>query len=153
MFGRRAGGRGIVFLRDRRMPLSGASIDHIAVGPSGVTVIDAKRYRGRIEVERRGETTEHLLLGRRDCTQLVDSVIAQADAVRVILADGRHSAVPVRAVLCFVEGDWPWSGSFEVRGVPVVTPREASKLCASGELPAATVTEVAEALSARLAPA
>ncbi len=157
MFGRRAGGRGVVFLHDRRIPQSGANIDRVAIGPSGVTVIEAKRYRGRIEVERRGgllrESTEHLLVGRRDCTPLVDGVLAQADAIRAILADGPHSAVPVRAVLCFVEGDWPWSGSFEVRGVPVVTPREAAKLCARGELPAATFTLVAEALRARLTPA
>ena len=130
------------------MPRSRANIDHVAIGPAGVTVIDAKRYRGRIEVERR-----RLLVGRRDCTPLVDSVLAQADVVRAILADGPHSAVPVRAVLCFVEGEWPWSGSFEVRGVPVVTPRQAAKLCASGELPAATVTDLADALNARLAPA
>ena len=148
MFGRRAGGRGVVFLHDRRIPRSGANIDHLAVGPSGVTVIDAKRYRGRIEVERR-----HLLVGRRDCTPLVDSVIAQAEVVRAILADGPHSVVPVRGVLCLVEGDWPWSGSFEVRGVPILTPRQAGRLCASGDLPATAVTEVADALSARLAPA
>ena len=145
-------GRGVVFLHDRRVPRSRASIDHIAIGPSGVAVIAAKRYRGRIEVERRGglfrEHTEHLLVGRRDCTELVDGVVAQADVVRAILADGHATVrVPVRAVLCFVEGEWPWSGSVELRGVPVVTPQQAAKLCASGQLPAATVTEVADALT------
>src|SRR6476469_9593497 len=120
--------RGVVFLHDRRMPQSRVNLDHVAIGPAGVTVIDANRDRGRIEVER-----QRLLVGRRDCTPLVDSVLAQADAVRAVLADGPHSAVPVRAVLCFVEGEWPWSGSFEVQGVPVVTPRQATKLCASGE--------------------
>ena len=37
-------------LHDRRMPHSKANIDHIAVGASGVYVIDTKRYRGKIEV-------------------------------------------------------------------------------------------------------
>jgi hypothetical protein len=142
--------RGVVFLHDRQMPGSGGNIDHVAIGPPGVTVIDAKRYRGRIAVERR---TEHLVVAGRDCTGLIDGVVAQADAVRSTLADGPHSNVPVRAVLCFVDGDWPWSGLFEVRGVPVLGPRAAAKLCAAGALPAAAVTEIADALRARLAPA
>lgn len=34
-------------LRDRRIPGSRANIDHLAVTPTGVHVIDAKRYNGR----------------------------------------------------------------------------------------------------------
>jgi len=128
--------------------------DRIAVGPGGVTVIDAKRYRGRIAVECRGglfrDRTEHLVVGGRDCTALVDGVLAQAEAVAHLLAGGTYVVVPVRALLCFVDGDWPWSGGLEVRGVPVVTPRRAAKLCATGDLPAAVVTAIADALRARL---
>jgi hypothetical protein len=40
--------RGVV-LHDRAIPRSRANIDHIAVVPSGVWVIDTKRYRGRVE--------------------------------------------------------------------------------------------------------
>ena len=61
--------------------------------------------------------------------------------------------VPVRAVLCFVDGDWPWSGELEVRGVPVVAPRRAAKLCATGDVPPDVVTAIAGALQARLVPA
>ena len=136
------------------MPRSRANIDHLAIGPSGVAVIDAKRYSGRIAVERRGglfrERTEHLMVAGRDWTKLIDGVLAQAEAVRELLAGGPHAAVPVRALLCFVDGDWPWGGPLEVRGVPVLSPRRAAKLCAAGALPAATVTEVADALDARL---
>jgi nuclease-like protein len=153
----RAIAQGVVALHDRRMPGSRGNIDHIAIGPAGVTVIDAKRYRGMIEVERRGgllqERTEHLVVGGRDCTKLVDGVLAQAEAVRQIVGDGPHSAVPVRALLCFVDGDWPWSGRLEVRGVPVVAPRRAAKLCATGPCSAVTVTAIADALAARLPPA
>ena len=131
--------------------------DQIAVGPAGVTVIDTQRYPGTIAVECRGglfrDRTEHLVVGGRDCTALVDGVIAQADAVRHVLAAGPYEAVPVRAVLCFVDGDWPWSGELEVRGVPVVTPRRAAKLCATGSVSAAVVTAIADALKTRLAPA
>lgn len=40
----------VPLLHDRRVPHSLANIDHIAVGASGVYVIDTKRYRGKIEV-------------------------------------------------------------------------------------------------------
>jgi hypothetical protein len=38
--------RGISALHDRRIPGTRANIDHIAVGPRGVFVIDAKKYTG-----------------------------------------------------------------------------------------------------------
>jgi len=144
---------GMVLLHDRRMPGSRGSIDHLAIGPSGVTVIDAENDRGRIEVECRGgllrERTEHLMVAGRDRTALVDGVLAQADAVRALLAV--DADIPIRAMLCFADGDWPWSGPVELRGVQVLTPRRAAKLCAAGGVPAATVTEIAGALDARLA--
>ena len=37
---------GIEVLDDRRVPGSRTNIGHIVVGPSGVLVIDAKKYRG-----------------------------------------------------------------------------------------------------------
>ncbi|HJQ41669.1 MAG TPA: nuclease-related domain-containing protein, partial [Jatrophihabitantaceae bacterium] len=39
---------GIVALHDRRIPRSQANIDHIAISPSGVFVVDAKRYAGLV---------------------------------------------------------------------------------------------------------
>lgn len=150
-------GHDVVLLHDRRMPRSRANIDHLAIGPSGVTVIDAKRYSGRITVERRGgllhDRTEHLRVHRRDKTKLVDGVLAQADAVRAVLAGGPYATVPVRAVLCFVDGDWPLFGRLEVRGVPVLPPRQTAKLCRDdGPLDRAGVQELARDL-ARLLPA
>ena len=146
---------GMVLLHDRRMPGSRGSIDHLAIGPSGVTVIDAENDRGRIEVERRGgllrERTEHLMVDGRDRTALVDGVLAQADAVRTLLAV--DADIPIRAMLCFVDGDWPWSGPLELRGVPVLTPRRAAKLCSAGPLAPRTIGELAGLLDARLAAA
>ncbi len=115
------------------MPTGRANIDHLAIGPSGVTLIDAKRYRGQIAVERRGgllsPRTEHLIVRGREQTRLVDGVLAQAQSVRRTLASGPHATVPVQALLCFVDGDWPLLGRLEVRGVPVLPPRRAAKLC------------------------
>src|SRR5213592_1999593 len=39
----------VIVLHDRRLPRSRANIDYLAVTPSGVYVIDAKRYKGKIE--------------------------------------------------------------------------------------------------------
>ena len=41
-------------LHDRRIPRSRANIDHLAVTPGGVYVIDAKWYSGRIEARDKG---------------------------------------------------------------------------------------------------
>ena len=149
---------GVVLLHDRRMPPSRGNIDHIAVGPSGVTVIDAKRYRGRIAVEHRGgllrARTEHLRVGGREQTKLVDGVLAQADAVSQLLEGSEHHGVTVRAVLCFVDGDWPLLGRLQVRGVPILPPRHAAKLCrAEGPLDASQIERLAGELARRLPPA
>jgi len=63
-------------LHDRRIPGSKANLDHIAVTPSGVYVIDAQRYRGRrpqtqVDSGLFRPRTEHLIVGRRDSTKLV----------------------------------------------------------------------------------
>jgi hypothetical protein len=143
---KRAAGHGVVLLHDRCVPGSRANIDHIAIGPAGVFVIDAKRYTGRIGVERRGgllrPRTEHLLVGGRDRTKLVDGVLAQAEVVRSLCAAAVHP------VLCFVDGDWPFMARLEVRGVPILGPRKVAKLCrAQGPL---DVEAVAGELAARL---
>jgi Nuclease-related domain len=40
-------GSGVRLLNDRRVPGARATIDHLAIGPRGVTVIDAVRESGR----------------------------------------------------------------------------------------------------------
>lgn len=40
----------VIFLHDRGVPRTRRNIDHIGVAPSGVYVVDAKRYKGRVEV-------------------------------------------------------------------------------------------------------
>lgn len=63
-------------LHDRRIPGSRANLDHLVVCPTGVFVVDAKRYQGRphrvVEGGLFSPRTEKLLVGRRDCTKLVD---------------------------------------------------------------------------------
>ena len=142
-------------LHDRRMPRSRANIDHLAVTPSGVWVIDAKRYAGRPRLTVEGgllrPRVEKLMVGRRDRTTLVDGVRTQVAAVRALV----DPEVPVRGVLCFVEADWPLlGGAFEVRGVDVLSPRKLYRsLDAPGPWDADAVTEVCSELAAAFLPA
>src|SRR4051794_31534743 len=39
---------GVLLLHDRRVPGSRANIDHLAIGPGGITVIDAKNLTGKV---------------------------------------------------------------------------------------------------------
>jgi Nuclease-related domain len=119
---------GLAVLHDRRIPGSKANIDHIAITPGGIWVIDAKRYKGRPELKIEGgivrPRVEKLLVGRRDCTKLVDGVLKQVDVVRDLVGD-----VPVTGALCFIEADWPLiGGAFSTHGVQVLWPKRLAKV-------------------------
>lgn len=142
----------IAVLHDRRIPGSKANIDHIAVTPAGIWVIDAKRYKGRPELKVDGgilrPKVEKVLVGRRDCTKLVDGVLKQVDLVRDVVGD-----VPVVGSLCFVEADWPLiGGAFSTRGVQVLWPKRIAKLLVQAE-GSVEVATVREALATHFKPA
>lgn len=113
-------------LHDRRIPRTRANIDHIAVGPSGVWVIDAKRYKDKrpalhVEGGILRPRVESLRIGGRDGSKLVDGVRSQVDLVTAALDD---AGIPVIGVLCFLEADWPLiGGSFTVNRIQAVWPR------------------------------
>jgi hypothetical protein len=102
---KRLGSRGIV-LNDRRVPRTRGNIDHIAIAASGVWVIDAKHYAGKVEHRDRGgwfKTDWRLYSGGRDKTKVLDALDWQIAAVEKVLSD---TDVPIHAALCFVEADW-----------------------------------------------
>ncbi len=139
-------------LHDRRIPGSRANIDHIAVTAAGVWVIDAKRYKGRPQLRIEGgllsPRVEKLLVGRRDCTNLVDGVLKQVDLVSGVVGD-----VPVTGVLCFVDADWPLvGGAFTTRGIQALWPKRLAKLLGQAE-GSVNVAAVRDALAARFTPA
>ena len=120
-----AGVPGIEVLHDRRVPGSKANIDHIVVGPAGVSVIDAKKYEGSIEMVDKGSwlrTDWRLYVAGRDRTKLVDGVLGQVEVVRNVLG-GEFASVPVTGVLCFIGADWGWlMRSKQIKGVTVLWP-------------------------------
>jgi hypothetical protein len=116
-------GTGVVLMHDRRMPGARANIDHLAVGPGGLTVIDTKRLTGRVEVRGRGEHAE-LRVGGRRRSKLLDGAQRQLAAV-MAAAPG----VDVRAALCFVEtSGLPVLRRLEPRGILVDGPRAVARL-------------------------
>jgi len=139
---------GVRVLHDRRIPPTKANIDHIAVGPSGVFVIDAKRYKGRPNLRVEGglfrPRTQTLMVGSRDCTKLVAGVHKQVDQVRTALERAGLAETPVRGMLCFVEGDWPLiGGAFMIDDLYVLWPRKAVEhLVKPGSLDEAAVQRV-----------
>ena len=147
-----AAGPLVKVLHDRGIPRSRANLDHLVVCPTGVFVVDAKRYNGRphrvVEGGLFTPRTEKLLVGRRDCTKLVDAGLKQAALVRDALGD---DTVVVRSVLCFVEADWPLlAGDFKVRDVLVTWPK---KLVSTVARPGPLTEEQVIALFGRLATA
>jgi hypothetical protein len=130
-------GAGVLVLHDRRIPGSRANIDHLAVGPAGVFVVDAKRYRGK-RPERRVEggllrpRMEKLFVGGRDRSALLDGIGKQVDLVRAALRKSGVVDVLPHGVLCFLDADWPMmGGSFRVRGFDVLSPRSMQKMIGS----------------------
>ncbi len=143
---------GVILLHDRKMPGSRANIDHIAIGPGGITVIDAKRYTsGAVRLRRSGgilsPRREQLTVGGRDRTKIVDGVIGQVEAVRAV------ASCDVRGVLCIVDGDIPLL-RIETRGVSVRGTRGTAKIARRhGEMTPEQVHRLAAEMARRFPPA
>jgi hypothetical protein len=99
---------GIEVLHDRLVPGSKANIDHVVVAPSGVYVVDAKHYTGRVEVRDVGGLLQlrlQLYVDGRNQTKLVEAMYRQIEVVRTALGD-EGASVPVSAFVCFVGAEW-----------------------------------------------
>lgn len=146
--------KGAIALHDRRLPRSAANIDHIVVAPSGIWVVDAKNYRGRVEKRDRGgwlRSDVRLYVGRRDCTGLVAAMTRQVQAVRNIVG----ADVPIRPTLCFTHSDFPiYAMSFSMDGVMVSCVRSLKKAIARrGPLSGDDVARLASLIDEALPPA
>lgn len=141
----------VVFLHDRRVPRTRGNIDHIVVAPSGVYVVDAKRYTGEVRVRDVAglfsRPDRRLFLSGRDCSRLAKQLGWQLDAVRTALVTREDlSVIPV---LCFVDAEWPLLGvPDEFEGVRIERLRTLRTLVTSpGPLTTDEVIEVAVVLS------
>jgi len=117
-----AGVHGATVLNDRRVPRTRGNIDHIAIAPAGVFVVDTKLYKGLIRVRDRGgwfKRDKRLYVGRRDCSRLADNMSWQVGSVQRVInsAGGQFNHVTVLPVLCFVDGEWSVMTPPSYRGV------------------------------------
>jgi hypothetical protein len=143
---------GIEVLHDRRIPGRRSNIDHIAVGPGGVYVIDARLNRGRVEHRDVGRFLRHdvrLFVGGRDQSKRVAKLTNQVNAIARALAD---TPVPVEPALCVVEAQGATFGRpFMLDGVWVGTPDALPDLVARpGLLDAEAMHTTARRLDRRL---
>lgn len=149
---------GLHALHDRRVPGTKGNLDHVVVAPAGVFVVDAKHLQGRIELRNRGwflRPDERLYVGRRDCSELADSMGWQVAAVETALrAAGLVPLPPITPVLCFVDGDWPLIAPPKVfRGVLLESMKSLrKKLVAAGVLDEVSIPRLMQVLTAAMPP-
>ena len=150
----------VPMLHDRAAPLSRANIDHIAIAPSGVYVIDCKRYRGKIEVTTPLFGSQKLKVNGRNRTSLIRGLERQVAHVQAALS-GLGAEIPVHGCLCFVAP----AGDFGIVGLPIFrTPkidgyplyhagRLARRLNRSGPIDGEDARALHQELARRLPPA
>jgi hypothetical protein len=146
---RTADGPGIV-LHDRRMPRGRGNIDHLAIVPGGVFVIDAKQYSGKVRVVDAGFRGQRLVIAERDRTKLLEGLDRQVSVVRDVLAAAGHGDVPVHGVLCFTTADLPRLRTLEIRGHLLLTRRALGRRLDADGPWAPAIEAVAPALAAAL---
>jgi hypothetical protein len=140
---------GVIALHDRRMPQGGGNIDHIAVAPSGVFVIDTKNNVGRVRI-----SGGYLSVAGRRSDHMVDGVLRQLTAVNQVIARCASVKPACLGVLCFPKAELPVFIP-SLRGLAVVNPRRLRRLVMSRRrmLTPEQVEAIATMLAHRLPPA
>jgi hypothetical protein len=103
---------GWVVLHDLAVPGSRANIDHLAIGPGGIFVVNSKQYRGRLKLDPSGR----LWHGRYPLASTLQAVSFEADQAAQVLPDPGVVVVPIVAVH---GAQIPW-GKVVMNGVPIV---------------------------------
>jgi hypothetical protein len=140
------GRRGFVILYNRLMPDGRGDIDAVAIGPTGVWVIETKNLSGAVEVVR-----DRLFVKDYDRQAIVEQVYREAFAVQQIVGDLLAPAVlMVVPVLCFHGLRAPKAGS--VGGVRVTSGSNLASLLTGGlqKLDPDLVQQIATVLDRKL---
>lgn len=146
-------------LHDRRIPKRRSNIDHLAVTPTGIWIVDAKNYKGMVERRDVGgwlRADHRLYVDGRDRTALIEGMGKQVEAVRRALDDvDPAGALPIHPALCFIATDWkPFSRPFTIDGVLVAWWKALRKrILAEGPITAEQRTSYRNLLAERLPPA
>jgi hypothetical protein len=105
--------RGYQIFHDLAVPGSAANVDHLVVGPTGVYVIDSKRYRGHLHY-----AAGHLWHGGRTLDRTLATLVWEATQVAETLGFGPD--LHVYPVLCVHLARRPWRRELLVDGIPVL---------------------------------
>jgi len=151
---------GFKVIHDRLIPGSKANIDHIAITRSGIFVIDAKNYSGKIRIVDQAGFLEtpnpNLYVGGRNCTNLVSKMHYQIDIVQRVLRN-QSIEMPVRGVLAFYKGDWELLSSIfpqeVIQGVLINNKGIEKILNREGSFTFEEIDRVTKALASKLKPA
>jgi len=149
----------VIVLHDRRIRgRSRANIDHIAIGPNGVTVIDTKSSRGRVQLATAGviNRREQLLVNGRDRTSQLDSLERQLERVASVLEQNDAGDVPLLGALCFpfMRREWLHRGRARDGLITVDDPAHIAKqLKRPGPISVEEIDWLAEVLDIALPPA
>lgn len=138
-------------LHDRRMPGGRGNIDHLVIAPTGVYVIDAKDYRGKVSVARPWFGKPKLLVDGRDRTKVVDGLDRQVTAVRKAIDD---ETIALHGVFCFTRAEIPIVFKQTIRGHALLYRKALVKrLAADGPLDSEAIDALTRRLAAALPPA
>ncbi|MGO9960573.1 MAG: nuclease-related domain-containing protein [Solirubrobacteraceae bacterium] len=124
-------GSHVIVIHDRRIPGHGrANIDHLAIGPAGITVIDTKSTRGNLEISTPLLSRHDLLrVNGHDRTRQLDALERQIDAVRRALEHVDVCAIPITGALCYPFMRRRWLHRSRARGglITVDQPRQIAR--------------------------
>ncbi len=87
---------GYTVLHDLAMPHSNANIDHLVIGPTGVFVIDSKKWHRRTTVR---AATGTLWIGRTPIDKIVRPVLFEARRTGEVLSQATGRRIEVTAVI------------------------------------------------------
>jgi hypothetical protein len=145
-----------MLLHDCRMPRGHGNIDHLAISPNGIFVIDAKDWKGKVNVSTPLFGKSKLLVDGRDRTKLVDGLDRQVAAVESALGDTTQPW-PIQGVFCFTKADLPMLGllgTTKIRSHLLLYRKAlAKRLNASGPFTTAQIDAMARVLAGAFPPA
>jgi Nuclease-related domain len=133
------------------MPGGKGNIDHLAIAPTGVFVIDAKAHSGKVRVDNPLFGQTKLKIAGRDRTPLIAGLDRQVAAVRAVLDLTGHPNVPIHGVLCFTDAELPLFGKLTMRGHVLLRRKQlAKRLNADGPLGPEEIAGIAHELAQAL---
>lgn len=143
---------GYVVLHDRAIAGSSANLDHVVVGPTGVWVVDSKRWARRTRISGFGR---RVWIGRRPADTLLRGLAFEREAVQRGVNGFSTSPIQVSALVAVHGPRLPGiSRPLQVEGIMLVRAGQSRRLIKAGPatLAPAAVSALASALDRSFPP-